>query len=246
MTTAFEILWAPISTTNVAAAQALTAATPLVMNTTQQVNNPFTGVNTPVFQMPNGNVRHVSLTSAGNPGGATTFTIIGEDERQNILTETTIAGALNANTIFSAKAYFKVYSVTPSATNAATVSLGMGGGYTFWYKGDVYNKANSYSMTYSHLNGAISITPQFTMDDPESWIADPTTGRKRTLLAAEIQAFTVPIPPTTQSVPSPLVIPVVATSSFSFVYPLVALNTLIPDTSVGGFKQSIVQQGGKY
>ena len=207
--------------------------------TTYYSTNPFTSVTTGVFQMPMGNVRNIDI-SAGFDLTGIDFDIIGEDERGNALIET-LAGA-NAP-VFSVNKYYKVLSVIPNGTNGNLVTLSLGtSGYTFWYKVDVWNKASSYSMTYSHVDGAIEATPKFTQDDPMEYII--VAGVKRFKLNDEIAEFEVPVAELI-TVPSPFDIPAVANSSINFDMPIVALNTLVTD-STGSFKQTIVQQGGKY
>lgn len=222
----------------IAASQSTTAGTPLTYTPNIVHTDTFTQTNTPFFQMPLGNVRTIVFSGTS----AATFDIVGADERGNVLTENAVA---NGST--SANSYYQLFSITPSATGAGTVEIVTGNaGYTFWYKVDVWNQTDEYSLTYSHLGGGtFKVTAQLTQDDPEQYILDPTTKVRRLPLNSEIQAFPLP---TAQLIftPSTLANPVIEAGSMRLNYPVVALNSLVDATNVSSFRQSIVQQGGRY
>jgi len=75
-----------------------------------------------VAQLPT--VEEVTLTSGANLS-AINFTIVGVDFDGNVVTET-LAGP-NANTVTTTAQYWRVTSVTPDATSASTVQIGIAG-----------------------------------------------------------------------------------------------------------------------
>lgn len=94
------------STTAIAAAAAPTANTPMTLTST-----PY-AMAAPVL---------LSLTSASNVS-TVSYKIIGRNA-QGVLISETLVGP-NANTVYSVNAYKAVLSITPSASNAGTVSAG--------------------------------------------------------------------------------------------------------------------------
>lgn len=119
----YDIVPLTLQAANVAALQGSTAATAFTLTAgtgaTLGVAPDGSGRAVIVLDVP----RVVSLTSASNLS-ALNYTIRGFDVYGQPLTQTR-AGA-NANTVNTLKAFKSVLSVTPDATNAATLSVGMG------------------------------------------------------------------------------------------------------------------------
>lgn len=156
------ITWPEADTDYFCATQAVTSGVPLTFTKPNVVQNIFSGATTYNMGMPPQNIREVSLTSSGNLS-AVNFVISG-DNGYGTPISVTIAGP-NATTVFSGPDYpfGNIYSITPSATSSATVSVGTGNlGNTSWIEFDKYNKSATYAFTYTTgTTGVLAITPVY-------------------------------------------------------------------------------------
>lgn len=152
------ITWPVPDTDYFCATQAVTSGVPLTLVSPNTIQNIFTNAVTYCKGMPAQNIRNVSLTSSGNLS-AVNFTIVGDNGYGTPITQT-IAGP-NATTVYTSVdfPFGNIYSITPSATSSATVSVGTGTrGNTSWIQFDKYNQNAIYAFTYV-VSGSVNLQP---------------------------------------------------------------------------------------
>lgn len=156
------VTFAPSSTTAIAALQAPVANTALRLNVSPAPTAavPYGGYVTS-YTIPNVS-RLLTLTSGSNLSGIG-FTFVGLDINQAAVTEV-LAGP-NNNTVPTANNYHTLLSVTPTTSNAGTVSVGTGAtGSTQWITLDSNRNNSQLAMIQAVVGGTITYSVSGTAD----------------------------------------------------------------------------------
>lgn len=145
-----------VKTTYFATTQAVVANTPIVLNNAIPVQNIATGAKTYIGQMPIYNLRTVTFTSTSNLS-AITFTVLGEDEYGQVVTD--VGPGPNNNTATTTNIFYKITSITPSASNAGLLSVGYGDvGSTVFLPVDAWNKNANVTLQLNDIDGTGTVT----------------------------------------------------------------------------------------
>jgi hypothetical protein len=209
------------------------------------IPNLGTGGTYPVYQMPVGNVRSISITAATGSLGATQFSVIGVNQDGDILNVTGTPATIE--TFF----FQTVISITPLATLAGgnTVEVGLGAdGTTSLVTLDTWNKNNNYTIGYEVGSGSVSLTPYYTINRTYTY-ANGVQTPIETYVQAPLLYYVLPVGNANfiNSPSSATTLPYTTASSavaYSFVgIPMTGLLTHV-SSSTASFTQTIIQQGG--
>lgn len=239
----FTITWDTTASTTTAVVNGATATqnVPLTFRTPSYISTTPSGGPVVAYKMPVGTVRNIVLAAASGSIAGVSFSVVGEDQRGNALTET-IVGA-TAGTLF----YSAIHSITPTTAVTATVNVGLGQiGTTILSPMDVYNKNNNFTLAYK-ISGTVSLTPYYTMNQVVSFLATQQIYIKTFVEDPSIY-YALPVG-NANFIDSPAasnVLPITTNSSYSFVgIPLTGILTSVAGTT-GSFVQTIIQQGAAY
>jgi len=210
------------------------------------IPNLGTGGTSPVYQMPKGNVRSISIATASGSLGTTQFAVVGLDQNGNSITVT--------GTPSTVEAYFfqTIISITPQATLSSgnNVHVGLGtGGTTSLIALDIWNKNNNYTISYTSGTGVIQLTPYFTVNSAYTYV-DNVQVPIQTFAQNPQLYYILPVgnanfinsPSTATTLPFSTISSGVSYSVVGL--PMTGLLTSVSIASTASFTQTIIQQGG--
>ena len=237
------VTWTASNLAYIASPQTCVAGFPATLLNTVVNTNKYTGVTTRYLTLPKNNNRIISITTTLGDLSGVSFTIVGSDVNGNPLSEV-LAGAASG-TVYSVNAYNVIRSITPNVSDSSTFEIGIAGGNTSFYKADIWNKNQNYTIAYSDVTGTVSLTPAYKIKSIETFI-----NGVQTINTDTTDIYTIPIANTSNVVVSPssiTTIPVTANCAISIVHmPLSGLITQVSNTTTGTFTQTIIQQGASY
>jgi len=187
-------------------------------------------------EIPQGNVRQITINSNEALTAEVIFDVIGLDEFSNLLPVEKITIAETKQTNTSTQLYSKILSITPLGTPAgiSTPQISANystGGATPPFLCDVWNKNALYSYTVVQGTGNLKVTPQYSLDPLPKWNAQGLSGQQPVYSASWINITTA----------------LVASGGGSFSdFPITAIRFLVDSENTASFTATILQQGGYY